>query len=713
MTTDNYKNLQMAIAHSPNFRGENHYLKQHLQAVGELAADFLKGLELDKLGYYTGLWHDLGKYDPKWQTALKKAIETEKNTGKRLRSLGVPHAIHGAKLALKYSPLAALCIAGHHSGLPNLTDFKGKIALDLPDFNEVKTAATKDFSDNLITDEKLDPNFNNLQRDLTARILFSALIDADRLDTAAHAEGITYQPLEYPQMAELREKFNSQRLSQIANSKATSAVNQVREEIYHYCVQAGELQRGVFKLCAPTGGGKTFALQGFALNHAVKHHQRRIIYAAPFTTIIEQTADIYRTMFGANVVLEHHSAVKEDYDKTDDMNPARLAAQNWDAPIIVTTTVQLLESLFSNHPGKCRKVHNIVGSVIVIDEVQTLPTNLLTPILSMLQNLVDYAGCSVLLCTATQPAYELIASSNCQPLNIIPPEVIKEHFTQLKRVEYIQKPDLTTWSDIIADIQKRNLQQVLVIANTTKDARLGFAELKQIYGDNCYHLSTRMYPLHRLRILEAVKLALTEQKPCYLISTQLIEAGVDLDFSDAYRVIAPLDSIIQSAGRVNRNGKLDRLGTMTIFKLAGGGYPLQDYKECAGITQKLIDAGNDLNYPDTLQRYFQEKLAYKNKDIKRIQYLREKMQFLDVADNFKLIDEETEAVFIKVEPEAEKLLTQLEAKGFMSKADFKETQNYLVKLRASTLKQHQSDWFESLSGLRVWSGAYNLDYGVE
>jgi CRISPR-associated endonuclease/helicase Cas3 len=395
------------------------------------------------------------------------------------------------------------------------------------------------------------------------------------------------------------------------------------------------------------------------------------------------------------------------------MNTERLTVQNWDTPIIVTTTVQLLESLFSNHPSKCRKVHNVAGSVIVIDEVQALTANLMTPILSMLQNLVDYAGCSVLLCTATQPAYEFIQNTNCQPKHIIPEHQIKKHFSSLKRVEYIQPSIALNWSDVKEDIEQRKLEQVLIVANTPNDARNGFKEMKQIYKENCYYLSTRMYPKHRLRVLETIKNLLFNNQPCCLISTQLIEAGVDLDFDDGYRVIAPLDSIVQSAGRINRNGTLNRLGTMTVFNLIDGKYPSGDYKECARFAQEIVDSGSDLNNFMTFHKYFKKRFEYKDTDNYKIQYFREEMAFQKVADKFKLIDDESESVFIQEEEEAKQLLAEFEKKGFISRNDFKACQNYMVKLSPSILEKRKSDWYEHVGCMRVWNGDYNLKYGIE
>jgi CRISPR-associated endonuclease/helicase Cas3 len=673
-----------AIAHSPNFREEENYLDDHLKAVAQLTAKLLALRELEQLAYYTGLWHDLGKYAEKWQRALREAIAYEQKTGERKRGLGVRHSMHGALLATKYSYMASFCIAGHHSGIPNRSDLDSKIKDAQAELDEVVLKAGVELP-SLLPKGKLEPQFGHkLHIELMIRMLFSALVDADRLDAAAHALGQPYKVLEYPSIAELERRFQQSRARAIAKSTAPKHVNKVRQEIYDYCVQAGQNERGVYKLCAPTGGGKTFGLMGFSLAHAVKNGMRRVIYAAPFTSILEQTADIYRQMFGSDSILEHHSNAKE---QDDTLNQIRLAVQNWDAPIIVTTNVQLLESLFSNRPSKCRKLHNVAGAVIVFDEVQTLPVELMTPILSMLENLVDYVGCSVLLCTATQPAYQYIKGFNCNPADVIPTEAIASHFKQLQRVNYRQIREPWSWAEVVADVQKRELKQVLIVANTIADAREGFKELQQFFQTDCYYLSTPMYRKHRDKVLKRVRTALKEKERCCLVSTQLIEAGVDLDFANGYRVFGPLDSVVQTAGRVNRNGKLERLGTLSVFTLQGGNYPTSDYKLCARFASRIFDEGLDLNAPATFEEYFRRQYRNKNTDPKRIQYLREAMEFERVANEFKLIDDNSESVFVAIEPEAHQLLHELENKGYLDRADFRRTQDYLVNLPAQMLEK--------------------------
>ncbi len=411
-----------------------HYLKDHLNAVAQQAARVMPDSIYKQVAFYTGLWHDLGKYNPRWQTRLK-AIALRQ--GERV---GIPHAFQGAMLAFRYSRPAAFCIFGHHRGLPNWSDFR-QWMIDpqteeehTAEFEEAMANAAIDFPDGLLPSCNLSAPESWEQFDLMTRFLFSALVDADYTDTASHFASSTLPLNETESISNLLKKFDSEREKLI--SKDDTQTNRVRHDIYNHCVQAGQSPKGLLKLAAPTGGGKTLSLMGFALHHAIANQQKRIIYAAPFTSILDQTADIYRKLFGNTSVLEHHSAVREENSQDDHMGMMRLAAQNWDLPIIVTTTVQLLESLFSNRPSRCRKVHNIANSVIVLDEVQALPIKYLSPILSILQDMSDRYGCSVVFCTATQPAYEYITNSNYQATDIIPKDARNRHFTQLKRVSF-------------------------------------------------------------------------------------------------------------------------------------------------------------------------------------------------------------------------------------------------------------------------------------
>jgi CRISPR-associated endonuclease/helicase Cas3 len=703
-----------AFAHSANELGNPHYLDEHLKAVAHLAATLIPDKTYEQLAHYIGLWHDLGKYNPRWQAKLQALA------GQNRGRIGIPHAGQGALLAFKHSIPASFCIYGHHAGLPNWSDFR--LWLTNPDTTDERTAlyteaiaqATVDFPEGLQPQHKLKEPENWEHWDVIVRLLFSALIDADYTDTALHFAASCAPSFSYPSTSELLEEFETKRTLLINKNNSNSTIDQIRSDIYEHCKRAADLPKGLFKLAAPTGGGKTLSLMGFGLHHAVTHKLERVIYTAPFTSIIDQTADVYRSVLSESVVLEHHSAVTEDKQATDDMGMRRLAAQNWNFPIVVTTTVQLLESLFSNRPSRCRKLHNIANSVIVLDEVQALPTKYLTPILRMLQSLIDYCGCTVVLCTATQPAYRYIKGYDRVATEIIPQETLSFHFNSLKRVEYRNcTQQQWTWEQVISDIKQRSLSQVLIVCNTTAEAQSGLAALLQVFAQaDCFHLSTRMYGAHRRRVLEQVNHKLQSNQQIFLISTQLIEAGVDLDFADGYRMIAPLDSIVQTAGRVNRQGRNQNLGTLTVFRLQGEKFPTIDYGNAARDSRLLLDQGYDLNSPRIFEDYFRRRHRNQNSDQKQIQELRERREFKLVSENFKLIDEETTSIFIAHEPKAKEILEELQSQRFLSSGDYRRIQPYLVNLRESFLKQRSQDIREVKHKLLIWDGTYDPKCGI-
>lgn len=310
----------------------------------------------------------------------------------------------------------------------------------------------------------------------------------------------------------------------------------------------------------PTGGGKTVASLAFALKHAVEHNMDRVIYVIPYTSIIEQNAQIFREILGDDNVLENHCNV--DYEGTEEFRPMQLASENWDKPVVVTTNVQFFESLFSNKSSKCRKLHNIANSVIIFDEAQMLPIDYLTPCLSMIQELVENYGTSVVLCTATQPALDDFFVSKEQIVELCPR--LGEQFRFFERVTYQNIGSIS--KEGITELLAKE-QSVLCIVNTRKDAQELYHSLQ---GGGVYHLSTSMYPKHRKRVLKCVKERLSTKKKCILISTSLVEAGVDLDFSCVYREIAGIDSMIQAAGRCNREGKRTvEESKVYIFELEG------------------------------------------------------------------------------------------------------------------------------------------------
>ena len=607
MTNTNYP-----AAHTPAKGSDKwHGLKEHLNEVAEKAKEYAKKFGAEKFGYYAGLWHDLGKYSPEFQKYLENCHIASK-TGKSAPKSKTPHAIQGARLAWeKCMPLAPI-IYGHHGGLPQIAHMKSEICKLQEEptldkfYQEVLRLAPKDLCEieTEINLRELMSGFGidfrqlmlGMEKDthryeLVTRMLFSCLIDADHLDTEAHFNpeklALRGSLITIPELWNL---LQTHQKNLIENAENTS-VNLIRKEVYQACMDAAELPPGIFRLAVPTGGGKTLSGMAFGLRHAMEHKLDRVIVAVPYTSIIEQTVSVYRHIFSEDAVLEHHSAIQEPdaEDARREVAQARLATQNWDAPLIVTTTVQLFESLFSNHPSRCRKLHNITRSVIILDEVQTLPLFLLTPILNVLRELVERYQVTLVLCTATQPALEgqnpyLDGFVTGSIKDIIPIAKIKESFASLSRVTYHIPNESWTWARLAEDVSQQS--QSLVILNTRKDALAVLEELKS--SEHIFHLSTLLCGKHRREVLEEVKNRLKDNQRCILVSTQVVEAGVDLDFPSVYRAIAPLDRIVQAAGRCNREGKRSQKGNVVIFDPSEGSIPTGNYETEICKTKDLL-----------------------------------------------------------------------------------------------------------------------------
>ncbi|NJL21195.1 MAG: CRISPR-associated helicase Cas3' [Leptolyngbyaceae cyanobacterium SM1_3_5] len=718
MTTDR------PIAHTPNADGNWHDLQEHLEDVATRAEAYAEKFKAGKLAFYAGLWHDLGKYNPKFQDYLKQCAAA----ADKQRVGSVPHAKHGARFAWEAAMPIAPIIYGHHAGLPEKEDMKSK--LHDPEwqdsYHEVMQEAQQYLS-HLRPTIDLNRLIGTLVKDahgyeLLTRLLFSCLIDADYLDTEEHFDAeVAKQRGSQIKAADLWSILEQEQENLLRDAKP-SIVNQVRAEVYRSCVEAAKLPPGVFRLAVPTGGGKTRSGLAFALAHAAKHELDRVIVAVPYTSIIEQTVSVYRDIFGAEAVLEHHSAARADVSQEDARKrfaQARLATQNWDAPLIVTTTVQLFESLFANRTSRCRKLHNIVKSVIILDEVQTLPVGLLEPILSVLRELVDRYRVTVVLCTATQPALEgesryLQGFEAGTVQDIIPTEQAKQHFSTLSRVTYEAPTQSWTWEQLVQDIQDHDYNQALVVLNTRKDALnvLDAVQSSLEETSGVFHLSTLLCGLHRRQVLEAVKLRLKQNQPCFLISTQVVEAGVDLDFPTVYRAIAPLDRIVQAAGRCNREGKMPNKGRVVIFEPEAGKIPPGEYRTAVDETAKRLRRENlDLTDPSIFEGYFQAIYQGIPSDKHKIQPDRAALNYPKVAEKFKLIPNDTTSVVIQYDDRVRSLLRRIEQRGLFS-SDHRELQPYLVSLRNYEFQQTASYREEVAPGLWVWRGSYDSVYGI-
>lgn len=709
------------IAHSRNRLNQRQSLMEHMRAVADMAREFADPFGGGQIAKYLGLWHDLGKFHPSFQQYL---FDAEANPKRHAR--GPDHKAAGALVALqqRLDPLM-LVLQGHHGGLRNRADLKQWIGERRAAAEDALRTATSEVEELYPLVPLALPAFAQTPRALEfyLRMLFSALVDADFLDTERHfTPEENRRRAQGPDIGALWQRFDADHERM---SRPDTSVNRARAEIYNACLSAAENPPGMFRLCVPTGGGKTLSGMAFALRHALRNNQKRVIAAVPFLTITQQTAGIYRFIFEnpddrVPAVLEHHSAAgdrvseSDEYDITDAWR--RLAAQNWDAPVIVTTTVQLFESLFANGTSRCRKLHRLANSVIILDEAQTLPPKLLDPILDGLQELVAHYGATVVLSTATQPAYEAVPIfSRTSAQDIIP--VPEQYFRRLQRVEYEWRTEpAATWPTVAEWL--RSERQVLCIVNTKQNALDLLAALND---PGALHLSTLLCGAHRTAVIQEVKRRLETGEPCRIVTTQVVEAGVDLDFPIVLRAMAPMDSIIQAAGRANREGRL-AMGHVVIFQPQEAGIPGPEYRRAIGITKKLLTEGlSDLHNPETTRRYFSELFATEDTDVKRIQESRSRLDFPQVAQDFRLIEDETMAVVVRYgkpdrQAEVEKLWQAVESRRGNIRTIMQSLQPNLVSLYDRQARKYVKEkWIQpsaTLERFGLWLGDYDPVLGL-
>jgi CRISPR-associated endonuclease/helicase Cas3 len=695
-------------AHTPNDNGDWHLLDDHLNSVAELAGDFAAKFAMDEFGRVAGLLHDIGKASPEFQSYLSAAY-VAKQQGKPPPRSRVDHKSAGAVIAADIGQLLPFPILGHHGGLMDMPAVKQKLS-------EGASRGTAGYRPRGLSADPLPvPALTKaLECETLVRMLFSTLVDADFRDTERHWE---------PDKSELRENNASladlwealvRDQERLKEASEPTSVNLIREEIYDACVSAASKPQGVFRLTVPTGGGKTRSGMAFALKHAVEHNLDRVIVAIPYTSIIDQNAKVYREIFGSENVLEHHSAVDlgDSDEYSEEAQRMLLAAENWDAPIVVTTTVQLFESLFSNKPSRCRKLHNIARSVIILDEVQTLPVGLLTPIIDMLKELVAHYGVTLVLSTATQPAFSgespYLKGFSPEPEEIVPE--LGRYFQELKRVDYNVVSEPWSWDRVAAEMREE--PQVLCVVNSRKDALQLFEQLKDC---DPLHLSTLMCPAHRRDVLEEIRSRLSDGEPCRVVSTQVVEAGVDLDFPVVLRAMGPLDRIVQAAGRCNREGKLDS-GRVTVFTPESGSFPRGIYQLQMELAPGVLrQNGADMSDPTTIERYFGDlyRIAGRSAlDTKGISRMRKDGLFEQVARAARLIEDDTVAVVVQYcREETGKLLEDIEHKGFASRRDWRRLQQYSISIYRWDHQRNSRDIKEVIPGLSVWVGDYG-DAGI-
>jgi len=657
---------------------EPHDLEAHLVGVASLSAQHAANYGAD-WARLAGQWHDIGKYRSRFQNYIRQVSGFEADAHIKGEAGKAPHSTAGAMLAIDRFGTAgrvlAYLIAGHHAGL---ADWFGGLDARLGDPKsraELDESLAESPPAELLDPGDFEPNLRDLPggKDgfaLWVRMLFSALVDADFLDTERYMDPEKFARRNaWPTLTELAPRFNAH-MAKLAADADPTPVNLLRADILAQCRAAAALTPGLFSLTVPTGGGKTLSGMAFALEHARHHGKRRVIHVIPYTSIIEQTADIFRGIFG-EAVIEHHSNAESA--PGDETPASRLACENWDAPIVVTTNVQFFESLFAARTSRCRKLHNLVDAVVILDEAQLLPPEFLQPILDVLNLLTRHYGVTVVLSTATQPALStrsyFDARQNLRGLDNVR-EIIRDPdalYAELERVTVRLPADWrqpVDWPTLAAELTQR--ESVLAIVNTRKDAR----DLWQQMPEGALHLSALMCGAHRSQVIQDIKTRLKSKIPTRVVSTQLVEAGVDLDFPVVYRALAGLDSIAQAAGRCNREGRLQGKGEVVVFvppKPAPPGLLRKGENACRRV---LYDATGQPLSRARFAQYF-ERLYY---DCSLDEYGicgllavdgRElAVSFRTAADKFRLIDDEDSApLVVRYNDESTLLLNTLRKQG--------------------------------------------------
>ena len=663
-------------------------LVDHLTGTAELAAGFAAAFGAAHWGRAAGLLHDVGKSSPVGQRRMRDPQHTPK----------CDHSTRGAQLAHQQHNLPiSFAVAGHHGHLPDggaqqeQDPNRGTLTSRMR--KPVPTCAP--FLSNWPVELPALTELGALLHPYDARgglpyalafftrMLHACLVDADYLDTErflrpeqlARGDFLPIETLEKRLSAHMATKF----------SDCSGSLNEARAHIRACCLEAATLLPGVFTLTVPTGGGKTLSSLAFALRHAARHGLRRVVYAIPYTSILEQTADTFSQALGADQVVAHYADAFVDDDPDDWANDAlhrkHLAAENWDAPVIVTTNVQLFESLYASRPGRCRKLHRLAHSVIVLDEAQLLPVPFLLPCLRALGELARNYGATIVLMSATQPELQQFLPATLPAREIM--REIPSLYATLQRACIRMEPEITTLSQVAQHLSAE--EQALCVVNTRRRARELYEQLPE---EGRYHLSTLMLPRDRRRVLEAVRAALREGRPCRLAATSMVEAGVDVDFPTGWREISGLDSLLQAAGRVNREGTHAAADSVLHVFHVEGERLFADLPQRAEVARLVFGAHADVTSPAAIRMYFNSLYHFKGADAldeKRILAAFDRNDglypFDSVAKAFRLIDDDTVAVIIPSDDDEGQALRRRLNEGDPDRALLRQASASALQLR--------------------------------
>lgn len=629
------------IAHKTE-DGRTQSVLNHLEGTARLAASFGRAFGAAEHAYRTGLLHDIGKYAPDVQRRMQDPEHVSK----------VNHTSAGTQEASRLRDIAGMfAIAAHHGGLMDKEKLlDGKLRYKPQAYSAFQREISPKAGYLAPQWAERDP----LTGSFYARMLYSCLVDADFLDTEAFMNQQQTRKTNSEPMSVLLSRLQKYVQGWYPPEKP---INVQRCAILDNCAEAGDGEQGLYTLTVPTGGGKTVSSMMFALRHAVKHGCSRVIYVIPYMSIIEQNAAKFAEMLGSENVLEHHSGVEYGDDGEDEeLNAAnqrkRLATENWDAPVVVTTAVQFFESLFAARTSKCRKLHSIANSVIIFDEAQMIPLDFLRPCVYAIAELVKHYRVTAVLCTATQPALNPLFGEYLpeQPVR----EIMRDRDTLyrfFRRTTYRMEGTLTREALLSGLLSER---QGLCIVNSRKLAQ-------QLYDalpcQSRFHLSTWMTPTDRRKAIANIRSRLADNLPCHVVSTSLIEAGVDLDFPTVWRQEAGLDAILQAGGRCNREGKRPMEDSIVhVFRLQGAG--AVNFRQQTDAFQQAIEGERAMDALDTIHSYFEALLKTKGDAIDKREIIKccEGYQFREVADRFRLIDDQdTVTLYLPTDDNAKEL----------------------------------------------------------
>ncbi|MEQ6885433.1 CRISPR-associated endonuclease Cas3'' [Salicola sp. Rm-C-2C1-2] len=670
-------------------------LHEHLESTAALAESNAAPFACGSMARVMGLLHDLGKYAPRFQKRLQG------------ESIKVDHATRGAMVASErfgdIGTLLAYGIAGHHAGLANGKDSGLRSPLAQRLDQEVPTLDPAWETEVPVPTHPPQPEAFSLKPDqrffqfsLMARMLFSSLVDADYRDTEAFYAKTTGVPVErqgFPSLETLREELEKT----LSGFKPDTDVNELRMEILNHARNESEQPPGLFSMTVPTGGGKTLTSLAFALDHAIRHGLRRVIFVIPFTSIVEQNAAVFRQALGAygeTAVLEHHSAYQDDGQKAPEAaEKLKKAMENWEAPIVVTTSVQFFESLFGDRPSQCRKLHNISGSVVILDEAQTLPLKLLRPCVAAVDELARNYRTSLVLCTATQPALRANDEfrGGLEDVRELAPDR-ERIFHRLKRVTLHHVGEAYD-SDIAATL--RDNDQTLCIVNNRRHARCLYEQIADDPG--AFHLTTLMCARHRSNVLAEIRARLQDGLPCRLVSTSLIEAGVDVDFPLVLRAETGLDSIAQAAGRCNREGKRSpETSEVRVFSVADDWPTPPELEQFAQAARAIFRQFEDPLSLAAINAYFRELYWQKDKELDANDLLGrvnrsqiDSLPFEWISEQFQMIESTMIPVIIPYDDGARKAIKDLEYAERVGRIS-RNLQPYLVQIPEQAYKALKS-----------------------